>query len=277
MVKIMAFIDYRNLISSQYIVDIFQIPGVIIDHLFDIMGTQIDLVRTYVFMGGYIESQTTFIETMLHNGFEVEINPQFQSKDRQALEKGTDVALACRMLSLASNNAYDIAVLISGDADIFPAVKEIRELGKRVLICSFEDRIANIYKNPQHGINSMDFEVFNLDDVLNIIAVQAMDDVSPQSVIKEIKNDFLDANIDYDKIRIKRYITYWGTRARYLQTLMAENRSNYDKEELEIPRNTFETLNQLSNEYRPGYIKVMNRNWTPDSWEEELKRIPKVW
>jgi uncharacterized LabA/DUF88 family protein len=42
------------------------------------------------------------------------------------------------MVSLAFRNAYDTAVLVSGDSDYVPVVKEIQELGKRVENASFK-------------------------------------------------------------------------------------------------------------------------------------------
>ena len=47
-------------------------------------------------------------------------------------EKGIDVALACKMVELGMNDAYDIAYLLSGDGDYCPAVQMVQGLGKRV-------------------------------------------------------------------------------------------------------------------------------------------------
>jgi uncharacterized LabA/DUF88 family protein len=272
----MIFIDYRNIISSQYKIDIFQMPGVIVDYLFNLTGITIDLVRTYVFMGGSTPTQSHFIDSMIKNGYEVNINPQYYGKDRDRppQEKGTDVALSTRMLALAFTDAYDIAVLVSGDADMLPAIKEIKNVGKRVMVACFEDRAAKIYKEPTKETGSIDFEAFYLDSVIDTIALQAIDDeITPNSVLNEVKNEFFDINIDYDKIKIKRYITYWATRARYLQSCIA----SFKEEDKDTPHKMFEQLNKLSNERRPGYIKALNKDWTPESWESEIKRIPKTW
>lgn len=47
-------------------------------------------------------------------------------------EKGVDVFLACDLVDLAHRDAYDLAYLISGDADFGPAVRLARSFGKRV-------------------------------------------------------------------------------------------------------------------------------------------------
>ena len=47
-------------------------------------------------------------------------------------EKGVDVKLAIDLLSLAYNNKYDIAILVSNDSDFVQAVKEVQLLNKKV-------------------------------------------------------------------------------------------------------------------------------------------------
>lgn len=51
-------------------------------------------------------------------------------------EKGVDVALACDLVDLARRDGYDVAYLISGDADFVPAVEIVRSIGKRVFVAS---------------------------------------------------------------------------------------------------------------------------------------------
>lgn len=46
--------------------------------------------------------------------------------------KGDDIHIATDMIVLASKNAYDTAVLVSGDGDFVPAVEAVQEFGKRV-------------------------------------------------------------------------------------------------------------------------------------------------
>lgn len=53
-------------------------------------------------------------------------------------EKGTDIYLAVDMLSLAHHNAYDKAILISGDSDFVEVVEKIQDIGKQVINLSFE-------------------------------------------------------------------------------------------------------------------------------------------
>lgn len=48
-------------------------------------------------------------------------------------EKGVDTQIVTDLLSLAWQNAYDVAILVSSDADFIPAVKRIQEKGLKVI------------------------------------------------------------------------------------------------------------------------------------------------
>ncbi len=52
--------------------------------------------------------------------------------------KGDDIHLATDMISLAYENVYDTAVLVSGDGDFEPAIKQAQKLGKKVENAYFE-------------------------------------------------------------------------------------------------------------------------------------------
>lgn len=51
-------------------------------------------------------------------------------------EKGVDVFRACDLVDLARRDAFDVAYLVSGDADFCPAVAISRSIGKRVFVAS---------------------------------------------------------------------------------------------------------------------------------------------
>ena len=81
-----------------------------------------------------------------------------------AIEKKVDIQIAIDMVSLAYENAYDTAVLISGDGDFVPVVKKIKELGKNVEVWAFRYSLANTLKEELGQKN-----MFYLDDILSII------------------------------------------------------------------------------------------------------------
>jgi len=48
------------------------------------------------------------------------------------VEKGIDIKIAVDMIGLALKNAYDTAILVSGDGDFADAVEAVKDLGKHV-------------------------------------------------------------------------------------------------------------------------------------------------
>lgn len=51
-------------------------------------------------------------------------------------QKGVDVQIAVDMIVGAFEDLFTIALLVAGDADLVPAVHEVRRRGKRVFLCS---------------------------------------------------------------------------------------------------------------------------------------------
>jgi len=58
-------------------------------------------------------------------------------------EKGVDIQLAVQMLSSASDNQYDTAIIVSNDGDFAEAVKEVRRLRKSVENAEFPNRLPS--------------------------------------------------------------------------------------------------------------------------------------
>lgn len=62
------------------------------------------------------------------------------------VEKETDVNIAVDMVSLAYNNAYDVAILCSADTDYIPVMNLVRSMGKRVIVSSIENQKSGLMK-----------------------------------------------------------------------------------------------------------------------------------
>ena len=75
-----------------------------------------------------------------------------------AIEKKVDIKIAIDIISLAYEDAYDTAVLVSGDGDFIPVVKKIKELDKEVEVWAFKYSMANMLKEElgQENINYID-------------------------------------------------------------------------------------------------------------------------
>ena len=80
---------------------------------------------------------------------DVEIHLVERSKGER--EKGIDIMLATDMLVHAVWNNYDVAILISGDADFEPLIRRVRDLGKKVYISFYPYAIAEKLREASDG------------------------------------------------------------------------------------------------------------------------------
>jgi uncharacterized LabA/DUF88 family protein len=67
---------------------------------------------------------------------------QFSRSSIIVHQKGVDVQLAVDLVSHAYQNNYDVAVLCSGDMDLIESLKIIKRLGKKVIIVSHPNNVA---------------------------------------------------------------------------------------------------------------------------------------
>jgi len=58
------------------------------------------------------------------------------------VEKGVDIMLATDLLHFAWNGLYEVAVLVSGDADFAYALQAAKNMGKHVEVAYFESNIS---------------------------------------------------------------------------------------------------------------------------------------
>lgn len=58
------------------------------------------------------------------------------------VEKGVDIMLATDLLNFAWNNLYDVAILVSGDADFAYALQTVKNMGKHIEIAYFESAVS---------------------------------------------------------------------------------------------------------------------------------------
>lgn len=104
-----------------------------------LVGPERDLVRPYFYTGIAVPpspSQVRFHQALEYLGFNVVSRPLKKSRDHW-IARGVEAALVTDFLGLAARNAYDTAILVSGDSDYLSAVDEVKRLGKRVEIAGF--------------------------------------------------------------------------------------------------------------------------------------------
>ena len=78
-----------------------------------------------------------------------------------AIEKKIDIKIAIDIISLAYEDAYDTAVIVSGDGDFVPVVRKVKELVKNVEVWAFKYSLANALKKELGHDN-----IYYLDDFL---------------------------------------------------------------------------------------------------------------
>jgi len=98
-----------------------------------------DGIRAYYYaslQADYPEIDQT--ETVLRRvGFAPKV---FKKEDKQKRSKGVDIALTTDMLTHAFQDHFDVAILISGDADYCPLVNRVKSLGKQVWVWFFSQK-----------------------------------------------------------------------------------------------------------------------------------------
>lgn len=60
------------------------------------------------------------------------------------VEKGTDINIAANMLTMAFNNSYDIAILVSSDSDYKTVLTTLRTFGKLSFIATVEGQVSKL-------------------------------------------------------------------------------------------------------------------------------------
>jgi NYN domain len=71
-------------------------------------------------------------------GVDNEACSQCGAQFRWAPEKGVDTAIVTDLLSLASEGAFDVAILLSSDADHIPAVEWVQAHGRKVINATWD-------------------------------------------------------------------------------------------------------------------------------------------
>jgi uncharacterized LabA/DUF88 family protein len=153
----MIFIDGSNLFKSFRM--LYPELRYDISKLVSVLSENKKLIRPYYFGSERLppsQGQRDFQNMLRYDGIDVTIRPlKIQTKTvnciydksrkcelTNEIEKGIDVALVTKMISFGFKGIYDTAILISGDADYVEAIKEIKNLGKRVEVVSFPESIA---------------------------------------------------------------------------------------------------------------------------------------
>lgn len=84
------------------------------------------------------KQQQRFFDRLRNTPYlEVVLGRLQRKNDGRVIEKGVDVKLAVHILHKAYFNQYDVAILVSGDADFAGAVQAVKDFGKHVELAYF--------------------------------------------------------------------------------------------------------------------------------------------
>ena len=71
-------------------------------------------------------------------------------------EKGIDVAIALDMVIAGIEEKFDVALLVSGDADFIPAIKILQDRGKTVEVAQFQNVISWHLRHAANKVHELD-------------------------------------------------------------------------------------------------------------------------
>lgn len=144
----MIFIDgsnmYKNMIQlfNKASVDYYAFS-------LKLTGSERELIRTYYYNcpldqnenpQSYKAQQSFFNNLYSTPLLELRLGRLQKKSDGRRIQKGVDVKLAVDMLSKAVKNQYDVAILVSGDADFAEVVQEVKDLAKHVELAFFPNQ-----------------------------------------------------------------------------------------------------------------------------------------
>ena len=108
------------------------------------------------------EGQSRFFESLRRIPYvTVRLGRLHRRQDGSLVEKGIDVAIAVESLSLAYEDAYDTALIVSGDGDYVELVEALKRKGIHVECAMFKNQSAGVlieYVDVFHPLDDLDWE-----------------------------------------------------------------------------------------------------------------------
>jgi hypothetical protein len=92
----------------------------------------------YTFVQGSHDDVAAVERALWETGFQ----PRVFKKTKNLPAKGVDISLATDVLSNAYQDNFDIAVLLTGDGDYVPLIREVQRVGKSVYVAAFNSGLS---------------------------------------------------------------------------------------------------------------------------------------
>ena len=147
-IKTMILVDGSNLWWGLQYFNEQRSPRIQLNYqkLLNVLLANRYLVRAYYYHSHPVPiplKQQRFLDYVRASGFEMVGKPLKMRQGQRPVEKGVDVALTTDLLGFAWENAFDVAVVVSGDSDMDGAVQKVRGKGRRVEIASFQETLSS--------------------------------------------------------------------------------------------------------------------------------------
>jgi uncharacterized LabA/DUF88 family protein len=161
--RVAIFIDGSNLYNGMR--DNLQSTRVNLQELIRQLLRDRRLMRTYYYNAPLTDDYDAELREGQHRFFDslrripyvtVRLGRLHRRNDGLLVEKGIDVAIAVESLSLAWENAYDTALLVSGDGDYVELVEAIKRKGKQVECAMFKNQSARLLLEFVDRFNPLD-------------------------------------------------------------------------------------------------------------------------
>lgn len=156
--RIMVFIDaghVREILKSMFGTDGLKYEPfvqILTDEKLRISGPLFERIRVYYYDAIPDVKDPTHQESISYlervkrlPGFEIRTG-NLKKDSRGYKQKGVDSLIAIDMLSKAYEEHYDIVILVTGDEDLLPIVKAVKDAGKRVFGAFFGKHISSNLK-----------------------------------------------------------------------------------------------------------------------------------
>lgn len=128
-----------------------------------------ELIRTYYYNirqqspdnPGLASSQDRFLNALYETDYlEVKLGI-WKQRGNTMVEKGVDVMIASDLIAHAYEDHYDTAILVSGDADFYPALQVVKDTGKQVEVAAFDSNLSSEAARFADVLIKFDRDYFN--------------------------------------------------------------------------------------------------------------------
>lgn len=144
--RAMMFVDAQNLIHAAE--DHYGKPKEMdFVKLVGHFAEDYDMIRPYWFDSHHPDRRPVDFYNLLRmeGGYRVTSKPT-RERGNSRREKGVDIQLATELIAQGFNDSYEVAILVSGDADYLRAIKYVQDQGKRVVGVQFNSNTAGDLK-----------------------------------------------------------------------------------------------------------------------------------